>query len=439
LIKGINSMKSNGDISSDEVNGKSYIQANHKAVMPNGTPDTDMIKKLKKEFTSELQNINRWWTKNTVDETCGGFFGEVSARGNVVKNASKGVVLNTRILWYFSEVAIVIADDNSRTMADRAYHYLLDFFDDKDKGGMVWELDHTGKVLDAKKQTYAQSFSIYALSSYYKLTGNKEAIDKALEYFELLEKHTLDTEQGGYLEAFSQDWQEIEDMRLSEKDANFPKTMNTHLHVLEAYSNLQKIYPTEAVANALKRLVNYFQGSIVDHASYHLRLFMCRHWGDHSKAYSYGHDIECSWLLHKSIKALKDEKLTAKILPTVVNLAQTCLAEGIGKHGQVLDEIDHKSGKVHEESCWWIQAEALVGFLNAYTITSDKRYFDTAVNIWKFIKAHHIDHEQGEWHWLATIDQKADYNIYKAGFWKGPYHNGRALMEGLKLLDKIKL
>jgi len=434
----MNSM-SNNDISFDGASNKSFIHANHKTVITSDTPNIAMINKLKKEFVSELKNINDWWINNTVDETSGGFFGEVSAQGKVNKYATKGIVLNTRILWYFSEVALVIQNENSRAMADRAYHYLMEFFDDKDKGGVVWALDHTGKVIDTKKQTYAQSFAIYALSSYYQLTGNKSAIDKALEYFELLEKYTLDTEQGGYLEAFSQDWQEIEDMRLSEKDANFPKTMNTHLHVLEAYSNLQKIYPTEAVSKALKRLVNYFQGAIVDHASYHLRLFMCRHWGDHSKAYSYGHDIECSWLLHKSLKALEDEKLTAKILPTVVNLAQTCLAEGIGKHGQVLDEIDLKTGKVHEESCWWIQAEALVGFLNAYTLTADKNYFDTMVNIWQFIKKYHIDHENGEWHWLATLDQKSDYDIYKAGFWKGPYHNGRALMEGLKLLDAIKL
>lgn len=395
------------------------------------------IAQLQDEFSTELNNISLWWINNTVDQHHGGFFGEISASGEVVDSASKGIVLNTRILWYFSEIAQYKQCPKAKALAERAYHYLLDNFDDKQNGGVMWELDHSGKVIDDKKQTYAQSFAIYALASYYRLTGEQQAIDKALQYFELLEKYTLDHEQGGYLEAFSNDWQEIEDMRLSEKDANLPKTMNTHLHVLEAYSNLQNVYPSIKVAAALQRLIDYFQGDIVDHASYHLRLFMCRHWGDYSQAYSFGHDIECSWLLHKSLKVLNNSKMTDKVLPTVVKLAETCLAEGIGQHGQVLDEIDIKNGNIHAASCWWIQAEALVGFLNAYELTNDKAYFDAVVSIWQFIKRYHIDHQHGEWHWLATIDQSADYNIYKAGFWKGPYHNGRALMEVLKLLDKL--
>ncbi len=397
-----------------------------------------LLDDLSAEFEHQLESVSKWWQEHSVDHQHGGFFGEISNNNQVRAAASKGIVLNTRILWFFSEAAMHNNCAQSKMLATRAYQYLLNYFDDENFGGVVWELDHTGKVIDGKKQTYAQSFAIYALSSYYQLTGDQLAIEKALSYFELLEQHTLDHELGGYLEAFSHDWQEISDMRLSEKDANFPKTMNTHLHVLEAYTNLQKIYPTPAVKTALKRLINYFQGEIVDHASYHLRLFMCRHWGDYSQAYSYGHDIECSWLLHKALLALNDNKMNAKVLPTVVKLAETCLDEGIGKHGQVLDEIDFKSGEVHEQSCWWIQAEALVGFVNAYVLTGEQAYFNAALNIWAFIKMHHLDSEQGEWYWLSTLDQPNHEEIYKAGFWKGPYHNGRALMEALKLFEKIK-
>ncbi|WP_111977120.1 AGE family epimerase/isomerase [Algibacillus agarilyticus] len=401
------------------------------------TINKQAISKLKREFNQELQSITNWWCTNGPDVENGGFIGEISSNGQRIYDAPKSIILNTRILWFFSEVALFNACEQSRAMADRAYDYLLTHFDDTDQGGVIWSVDCYGDLLDGKKQTYAQSFAIYALSSYFALTGKQAAIDKALTYFDLLELHTHDNDRGGYLEAFSQDWQEIEDMRLSEKDANLPKTMNTHLHVLEAYTNLQKYYPTTKVNNALSRLIDYFQGSIVDHSNYHLRLFMCRNWGDHSQAYSYGHDIECSWLLHKSLKALKDPKMTVKVLPTVIKLAHVCLAEGIGDKGQVLDEIDIKTGKQHTESCWWIQAEALVGFLNAYTLTGEDEYFSAIDKIWSFTQQYHIDKEQGEWHWLATCDQDKNDDIYKAGFWKGPYHNGRALMEALKLLEEI--
>ncbi|AWB65990.1 hypothetical protein C2869_05850 [Saccharobesus litoralis] len=402
-------------------------------------PVSTQLETLKQEFATELQNITDWWYDNTQDNEQGGFIGEVSHNGERIHKANKGIILNTRLLWYFSEAAYFTGCDKAKAMADRAFDYLLTYFDDKELGGVVWELDYQGNLVDGKKQTYAQSFAIYGLSSYYQLTKNQTAIDKALAYFDLLEAKTHDDNRGGYLEAFSREWQEIEDMRLSEKDANLPKTMNTHLHVLEAYANLQKIYPTNKVAGALKRLIGYFQGSIVDHSSYHLRLFMCRNWGDHSEAYSYGHDIEASWLIHKSLKALKHPATTVQVMPTVIKLAETCLAEGIGEHGQVLDEIDISTGKVHAESCWWIQAEAIVGFLNAYQATGNQAFFDAVIDIWQFTKKYHIDAENGEWHWLSTLDQDDNYDIYKAGFWKGPYHNGRAMMEAIKLLKSIHL
>jgi mannobiose 2-epimerase len=271
------------------------------------------------------------------------------------------------------------------------------------------------------------------------LTKDQQAIEKAMSYFDLLEANTHDSNRGGYLEAFDRHWQEIEDMRLSEKDANFPKTMNTHLHVLEAYTNLQKVSPSPKVANALKKLIGYFQGSIINHSNYHLRLFMCRNWGDHSEAYSYGHDIEASWLIQKSLKVLKNPQVTAQVTPTVIKLAQTCLAEGIGEYGQVLDEIEIKTSKLHKGSVWWVQAEAIVGFLNAFQMTGNTAFYNAVVDIWAFTKKYHIDHEQGEWHWMSVLDQNENYNTQKAGFWKGPYHNGRAMIEAIKLLDGLNL
>ncbi|WP_440876583.1 AGE family epimerase/isomerase [Thalassotalea sp. PLHSN55] len=397
------------------------------------------VQKLKLEFMQEQNNITDWWYKNTLDEENGGFIGEVSSSGMRMECANKGIILNTRLLWYFSEAALFTKCENTYQLAERAYHYLMTYFDDPEHGGVIWEVDYSGHLVDSKKQTYAQSFAIYGLSSYYQLTGDKQAINKAMSYFDLLEAKTHDDDRGGYLEAFDRQWQEIDDMRLSDKDDNLPKTMNTHLHILEAYANLQKVYPSEKVAAALKRLIGYFQGSIIDHSNYHLRLFMCRNWGDHSKAYSYGHDIEASWLLYKSLRILKNPKTTAQVTPSVIKLAETCLAEGIGELGQVLDEIDIKTNQLHKGSVWWIQAEAIVGFLNAFHLTGNPAFYNAVVKIWEFTKKYHIDAKHGEWHWMSILDQGEDYNINKAGFWKGPYHNGRAMIEAIKLLDELYL
>ncbi|MFW8592119.1 AGE family epimerase/isomerase [Glaciecola sp. 2405UD65-10] len=398
-----------------------------------------MLQELNTEFNTELLAIVNWWCDNSVDEDNGGFFGQIETDGTVVGSANKGIILNTRLLWFFSEAALFTKDTQAATLAKRSFHYLMDKFDDAEFGGFVWEVDCLGNLVDGKKQTYAQSFAIYALSAFYQLTGDELALEKAMETFSLLEEKTYEPMRGGYLEAFSRSWQEIHDMRLSEKDANLPKTMNTHLHVLEAYTNLFKVTKDEVVGAALKRLLDNFQSSIVDHSTYHLRLFMCRNWGDHSEAHSYGHDIEASWLLHKSLVVLAHPKTTSKLTPTVLQLAETCLKEGIGTERQVYDEIDIKTGHVNQASCWWVQAEAIVGFLTAYELTGDSSYIDAVAGIWSFIKKHHLDTDKGEWHWLSTLDQDDNYSEYKAGFWKGPYHNGRAMMESIKILNRIYL
>ncbi|WP_448249685.1 AGE family epimerase/isomerase [Thalassotalea agariperforans] len=397
------------------------------------------LQKLKSEFNTELLSIMKWWAEKSIDQENGGFWGQIETDGTVVCSANKGIILNTRLLWFFSEVGLFTRDLQAEAvyLATRSFNYLLEKFDDPEFGGFIWEVDQYGKKIDGKKQTYAQSFAIYGLSAFYQLTNNEMALKKAMDTFNLLEEKAYEPNRGGYLEAFSQEWQEIHDMRLSEKDANLPKTMNTHLHVLEAYTNLYKVTKNELVGAALKRLLDNFQSSIVDHSTYHLRLFMCRNWGDHSEAYSYGHDIEASWLLQKSLVALGHPSTTNRLTPTVLQLAETCLKEGIGEKGQVFDEIDIKTGDVNKSSCWWVQAEAIVGFLTAYELTGNASYIDAVEGIWSFVKEFHLDTNNGEWHWLSVLDQGPEYEAYKAGFWKGPYHNGRAMMESINILNRI--
>jgi mannobiose 2-epimerase len=311
---------------------------------------------------------------------------------------------------------------------------LLDHFDDKVQGGVFWELDAQGQLVNGKKQTYAQSFAIYALCAYYKATGEQAALDKALSYFQLLEQHSWDLQQLGYLEAFSQHWQALQDLRLSDKDLNYPKTMNTHLHVLEAYTALYLQHKTVEVQQALERLTLLFAERIVNASNGHLRLFMDMDWADHSPFYSYGHDIEASWLLWEALCALDDQHLLQIYRPLVVQMADVALQQGLCADGHLADEWHLATQQQHQQSCWWIQAEALVGFLTAWRLTGDMGYFSAAEGLWDYIQREHIDAVGGEWHWLAASNPDRATQ-YKVGFWKGPYHSGRAMMEAALLLE----
>jgi len=386
----------------------------------------------------ECHKIANWWTDHSLDSKDGGFYGEIDFEGSIVAKANKGIILNTRIFWFFSQAAKEYDDKGYAQIAKRAYRYLIEHFDDKQHGGVVWELDHAGNCTNGKKQTYAQCFAIYGLSAYFQLTQDQQAIDKALKYFELVEKHAIDQTYGGYLEAFSQDWQPLDDVRLSEKDLNSPKSMNTHIHILEAYTGLYRATKDTRVGMALSNLISLICEEILDINTHHLKLFLDMEWNDLSRSYSYGHDIECSWLLWDALIALDSSSHTKKYRPTVLAMAQVCLEQSIGDLGQVCDHFTFADKQKHQESFWWVQAEALVGFLNAYQLTGNYDYVLACEKIWKFTQEQHIDSKNGEWHWIANREHKFSPPQYKAGFWKGPYHNGRAMMEAAELLRHVE-
>lgn len=394
-------------------------------------------------FTSEALNLEchkiaEWWMKHSIDKQNGGFHGEINATNNPIENAKKGIILNTRILWFFSQAAKEYNNDNYLQVAERAYHYLLNHFDDEQHGGVFWELDCTGKCVNGKKQTYAQSFAIYGLTAYYQLTNNQQAIDQALKYFSLIEEHAIDQKHGGYLEAFSENWQSLDDVRLSTKDMNSPKSMNTHIHTLEAYTSLYHATKNPQVGIALKALVTLIFERILDPKSHHLFLFLDKDWTDRSDCFSYGHDIECSWLLWDALNALGEPSMSEKYRSTVVSMAKVCLAQSIGDLDQVCDKFTFADSRKHQDSFWWVQAEALVGFLNAYHLTDETEYLQACEKIWQFTQEQHIDHDNGEWFWIAKDQKDLNPIEYKAGFWKGPYHNGRAMMEAAELIRGIE-
>lgn len=389
------------------------------------------------EFEAELRSIAGWWMEHARDRENGGFVGRVDADDRPEPSANKGIILNARILWFFSELARISGDSRHRGAARTACEYLLEYFWDDEHGGVYWELDCRGTVVDPRKHNYAQSFALYGLCAYYRLTGEPGALARAAGLYKLIETHGHDHDRGGYFEAFSREWGKLDDVRLSDKDPNFPKTMNTHLHILEAFTALHKVNPGEDTAFSLRRLLGYFTRYFIDPERFHLRVFMDDNWRDRSTIISYGHDVECSWLMWEAVQALADKKLESTFKPLVLSMARACLEQGGGGYGELIDGHDFESDRPLEARLWWVQAEAMVGFLNAWQLSGDGRYYDAFERVWAFVKRYQRDNRNGEWHWFSTLDPEHGRRMYKAGLWKAPYHNGRAMMEVCERLRAI--
>lgn len=395
---------------------------------------TSRAAQLVTESRAELIAIADWWIAHSQDSINGGFYGEITADNLPVATASKGVILNARILWFFSETAYLLKTPEYRQAADRAYDYLQECFVDKEFGGVYWELDAQGQVINNKKQIYAQAFSIYALSAYYKLTNNIDALNLALVLFDLIEHYGNDKKHQGYLEAFTREWKPIQDLRLSERDLNFPKSQNTHLHILEAYTALCEINREQRIEQALRYNIDMFDRYMIDRGTYHLRMFMNLQWQDYSPGFTYGHDIEAAWLIGRGLEVLGDKSIEEKLLPDLLNVAEVNWLSARTEDGHIKDSFDFATQTENADAVWWVQAEAMVGYLYAWRWSQDKKYFDAVEKIWEFIKGFQMDKENGEWFWLSKNDDQSRQPIYKVGFWKCPYHNGRAMMEVERLL-----
>ena len=362
------------------------------------------------------EHILPFWMERMPDPR-GGFYGRIDGHGVVHPEAEKGAILNARILWTFASAYRILGNPAYLEMATRAKRALLDDFFDPDYGGVYWSLNHDGSPLDTKKQIYALGFAIYGLSEYARATGDEEALAHAVKLFFDVENHSFDTEKNGYFEAFTREWGTIADMRLSDKDANECKTMNTHLHILEPYTNLYRVWPDERLAAAIRNLIAIFTDKILDPQTFHLRLFFDDDWNSKVDKTSYGHDIEASWLIHEAALALGDEALLAHVEPVVRSIAQHAEFERL----------------FTQSSQWWEFAETVVGFYNIWQHWDDKDALEKAKKAWEFACTYLLDKEQGEWYWAVRLpDYAPDLTEDKAGFWKCPYHNGRACMELLQ-------
>jgi len=382
---------------------------------------------LKAEVKLELFNILDYWSNNTIDLKFGGFVGKVDHFNNVEENASKGIILNVRILWSFSAASSFLKTNDYKDVCERSYKYLKKFFNDENYKGLFWELNYKGEPINKRKQVYAQAFGIYALSEYYIFSKNDEAKKWAIELFELLEKYANDKLNLGYLEAFNEDWSFIKDMRLSNKDMNASKTMNTNLHVLEAYTSLLKIYDDKKLKQSLKTLVKLFLTKFLNSEN-HFDLFFDKDWNLLSNSISFGHDIETAWLLIEAAKLLDDKGLLKKTKAIAIQITETFLEEALDDDGAVLNEKNTTTNFFDTDKHWWPQMEALVGLNYAYNIKKEERYISRSLKIWAFTKKHIIDHKNGEWHF--RVDKKGEpyANEDKVSMWKAPYHTTRACM-----------
>jgi len=387
--------------------------------------------RLKSELLAEItNNILPFWSTIVLDGVNGGFYGRVDGDGMVHPQAEKGSILNARILWTFASAFRALGNPEYLKIATRAKEYLTRHFVDKEYGGVYWMVDCRGNMTNGKKQIYAQSFAVYGLSEYFRATKDELSLQAAVDIYHLIEKHGFDRNLRGYFEAFSREWGEREDLRLSERDANEKKTMNTHLHVLEAYTNLYRAWPDKGLKKQLRSLIEIFEDKIVNHRNFHLDLFFDENWTSKADIFSYGHDIEASWLLDEALRALGDDALTKRIQDVCLKIAAAA-CEGLMPDGGLIHEKDNSTGRIDWNRHWWPNSEALVGFLNAYELTGDGTFLDKALASWRFISSNLIDREKGEWFWSVDNNMKPNRADDKAGFWKCPYHNGRMCLEGI--------
>jgi len=385
------------------------------------------LSELKSELSIELVRILDYWKNNTVDLKLGGFFGSINQLGIIDVNAPKGLVLNARILYAFSAGYQKTKQAQYLQMAQRAFHYLCTYFYDKTFGGMYWSVDTLGRPLENKKQVYGIAFCIYALAEYHAAMESIEALVLAKELFELLETKSFDKINGGYFEAFTQGWEFLATPKLSQKDQDSPKTMNTHLHVLEAYSNLYKIWPNKKVKDSIKGLLQIFNKHFISNSG-HLHLFFSEDWVLESDNISYGHDIEASWLVWEAAMLVEEPMQLEMTKQSILDIAKAAI-KGLSEDGSLLNESNWKQTSWNKERHWWQQAEAMVGWMNAWQLTKEPDNLKRVFNCWTFIKAHILDFDKGEWHWGIFDDYTKMIREDKAGFWKCPYHNSRMCIE----------
>jgi mannobiose 2-epimerase len=400
---------------------------------------------LRRAWRSELEaellgNILPFYAQVAVDRERGGFYGLIHNDLRVEPDAPRGVIQVTRILWAFAHATRVLDMPALLATADRAWETLRSHFIDHATGGLHWSVAADGTPLDRRRLIYAQAFGIYAFAEYALATGSHTALYEALALFDLIERNAWDHAGGGYVEGCTHDWQPDPGQRVDEVTGPVAFSMNTHLHLVEAYTTLLHAVRvagerTEAVEEALARSLDVMLQKVVL-TSGHFGLQFDASWQPLDDRISYGHDIEGSWLLVEAADAVGDADTVAAAHAVALRLARLTLTKGVDADGGLFNEGD-PTGPTDTDKDWWPQAEAMVGFLNAFQLSGDEQFLHAARASWQFIQTHIVDRTHGEWFWGVSRDGKP-LDHQKTGPWKGPYHNGRACLETIRRLDGIR-
>jgi mannobiose 2-epimerase len=415
---------------------------------------------LRQQVETELRtNILPFWLEHAIDDQYGGFRGQIPNDLTVDPFTHKGLILNARILWAFSKAFSVYGEEVYRQTARRAYDYLTEHFWDAEFNGVYWLVDYLGRPVEPKKRIYGQAFTVYSLAEYHRATGDQGALTRAMRLFEAIESASHDALHRGYFETYERDWTLAREQRLSAVDMDEKKSMNTHLHLLEAYANLLRCGDNRKAADSktgpspegfgpqgggpryvlharLKELIQVFLEHIIDLETHHFRMFFDEEWHSKSDHISFGHDIEGSWLLCEAAEILGDARLLNEARQEAVKMAQAVLEQAVDPDGGLLYEAD-PSGFIDTGKEWWPQAEAVVGFLNAYQLSGREHFRQAAENSWDFIEKYIIDRQHGEWFWKVSREGIPSQDKFKVDQWKCPYHNSRMCFEVMARLDAM--
>lgn len=384
---------------------------------------TNMQAEIKTEL---IDHLLPFW-RSLRDDPHGGYVGQVDFDLTRHPEADKGCILNSRILWFFSEAYLLLGDDALLGEARHAYE-MLKRMADHQNGGVYWSMHADGTVADSTKHTYNQAFAIYALAAYFRASKNPYALERAKDLFRLIETKCRDA--GGYLEAFTSNWQPESNEKLSENGVMATRTMNTLLHVMEGYTGLYQVWPDLELKNRLYEILDIWETKIYNKEKRRQEVFFDHEYHPLIDLYSFGHDIETSWLTEKTLKALDDPALTARIRPLLLEMADHTYAAAFTDHG-FANECE--KGVVDRKRIWWVQAEALMGFLNAWEKTGETRYRDAVLSQWDYIRDVMTDKRPGgEWYWYVNEDGTPDSDEPIVEPWKCPYHNGRMCIEVLR-------
>lgn len=386
-----------------------------------------LLEGYSKGVETELVSILDWWTHHINNPANCFYYGEINSKNEPDAEAPIGLVLQSRLLWTFSAAFKHTQNHQYLKAANQAYDALTQKFYDNKNGGMYWSVHPNGQVASDKKQAYGIAFAIYGLSAYYEVTLDAGALKKATDLYTSLEKHFFDSEFGGYIECLGNNWSEIDDVRLSDKDQNAIKSMNTHLHIIEAYAALYKVLPNAGIKQSIQKLLHYFEKFIIDVGTSQQNLFFEKNWTPTSSVISFGHDIEASWLLQEAAAIIDDDIYLQKFTKLATNMAGV-VANNVSTEGAVYNEYHRKINTLDFGKDWWPQAEAMVGFFNAYQNTGNIQFLQHSLKSWQVVNDYFKDSIYGEWHW--GYDSSGNLMVReKAGFWKCPYHNSRACIE----------